>query len=134
MYSDQKIDNCQYIVYAHPMTARARPASCCTLRPVERLPDMELNRVATLAKALADPNRIEMLRLVARQAGPVCACDIVDRFDLTQPTVSHHLKILKEAGLLRGTRNGLWAFYEIDADGLDSLRDLTESLDGEEAT
>ena len=116
------------------MAARAKPASCCTLQAVEPLPDEKLDRVATVAKALADPNRIEMLRLLARQTGPVCACDIVDRFDLTQPTVSHHLKILKEAGLLRGTRNGLWAFYEIDADGLDSLRNLTGLLDGYEAT
>lgn len=116
------------------MTARARPASCCNLRAVEPLPDEQLQHVAKLAKALGDPNRIEMLRLLAHQPGPVCACDVVERFDLTQPTVSHHLRILKDAGLLRSTRNGLWVFYEVDTEGLDSLRDLTGLLDGHDLT
>jgi len=116
------------------MAVRARPATCCDLRTVDRLPDERLEHLARLAKALGDPNRIEMLRLLARQPGPICACDVVERFDLTQPTVSHHLKILKDAGLLRSTRNGLWAFYEVDIDGLDLLKDLTGLLDGHEVT
>jgi ArsR family transcriptional regulator len=98
------------------------------------LPASQLERFAMVAKALGDPNRIEMLRLISRQAGPVCACDVVAQFDLTQPTVSHHLRILREAGLLRVTRNGLWAFYEVDPDGFDALEDLTGSLDDREAT
>ena len=87
-----------------------------------------------VGKALADPNRIEMLRLLAQQPGPVCACDIVDHFDLSQPTVSHHLKILKEAGLLRGTRNGLWAFYKYDSDGARALEGLIELFGIHEAS
>jgi len=116
------------------MATRARPASCCAPRAVQPLPQQQLERVATVAKALADPSRIEMLRLVSRQVGPVCACDIVEHFDLTQPTVSHHLKILKDARLLRGTRSGLWAFYEVDPEGFDSLKGLVGLLDGREAT
>ena len=81
-----------------------------------------------IAKALADPNRIEIMRLLAQQKGPLCACDIVEHFDLSQPTISHHLRILKEAGLLRGTRNGLWAFYEAEPDGVDVLEGLTGFL------
>jgi len=65
---------------------------------------------------LADPTRIEILRLVGGQTGPVCVCDIVDRFDLSQPTISHHLKVLREAGLLRSSKIGIWAFYELDPD------------------
>jgi ArsR family transcriptional regulator len=63
-------------------------------------------------KALADPTRLEMLRLLRAQAGATCVCDIVDHFDLAQPTISHHLKILREAGLLSQSRVGIWSFYE----------------------
>ena len=116
------------------MAARVKPAGCCAPRAVKHLPERKLERVAMVAKALADPNRIEILRLLAQQAAPVCACDIVERFDLSQPTVSHHLKILKEAGLLRGTRNGLWAFYEVDPDGARLLEGLTGLLSSHEVT
>ncbi len=75
-------------------------------------------------KALADPTRLEMLRLVAAQAGPTCVCDIVDHFDLSQPTISHHLKILREAGLLTQTRVGIWSFYAPDREGLGRMKGL----------
>lgn len=110
------------------MAARVKPAGCCAPRAVKPLPKRNLERVALVAKALADPNRIEIMRLLAQQEGPICACDIVEHFDLSQPTVSHHLRILKEAGLLRGTRNGLWAFYEAVPDGVGVLEDLTGFL------
>lgn len=110
------------------MAARAKPAGCCTPRAVKPLTKRNLERVASVAKALADPNRIEMMRLLAQQEGPLCACDIVEHFDLSQPTVSHHLRILKEAGLLRSNRNGLWAFYEAAPDGVDLLEGLTGLL------
>jgi len=111
------------------MATRARPAGCCAPRAVKPLLKWKLERMAAVARALADPSRIQMLRLVAQQSGPICACDIVEHFDLSQPTVSHHLKILKEAGLLRGTRSGLWAFYEVDPDGAGVLEGLTGLLD-----
>jgi ArsR family transcriptional regulator len=81
------------------------------------LSSKKLERLAAVAKALADPNRIEILRLIARQASPVCACDIVARFELSQPTISHHLKVMKEAGLLKSGRQGLWVFYSVDPAG-----------------
>lgn len=77
-----------------------------------------------MLKALADPTRLEILRVIAAQPGPVCACDIVDRFDLSQPTISHHLKALRDAGLLTSRRRGLWRFYEPDPEGLDRLAGL----------
>ncbi len=77
-----------------------------------------------MLKALADPNRLEIMRVVAAQSGPVCACDIVDRFDLSQPTISHHLKTLRDAGLLVSRRSGLWRFYSPDPDGLERIMDL----------
>ncbi len=116
------------------MAARVKPAGCCAPRAVKPLPERKLERVAMVAKALADPNRIEILRLLAQQAAPVCACDIVEHFDLSQPTVSHHLKILNEAKLLRGTRNGLWAFYEAEPDGVSVLEGLTGLLRNRKAS
>ncbi len=64
-------------------------------------------------RALGDPTRLEIYRFIAAQTegGSVCVCDIVDRFALSQPTISHHLKTLREAGLVTVFRRGVWAFY-----------------------
>ena len=83
-----------------------------------------------MLKALADPTRLEILRVVAAQSGPVCACDIVDRYELTQPTISHHLKVLRDAGLLSSRRKGLWSFYQPDPAGLEALSGLPALLAG----
>lgn len=98
------------------MSTRERPEGCCPVRAVRPLPARDQGRLVAAFKALADPTRLEILRLIGAQAGPVCVCDIVDRFDLSQPTISHHLKILRESGLVRTTKTGIWAFYEIEAD------------------
>ena len=111
------------------MVARTKPADCCPPTWVKPLPDAQLQRLAGVAKALADPSRIEILRLLARQDGPVCACDIVEHFDLSQPTVSHHLKILREARLVSAARQGLWVFYSIDPEGAGILEALTGLFD-----
>ena len=111
------------------MATRMKPEGCCAPIAVKPLPKRKVKRVAMIAKALSDPTRIEVLRLLAQQAGPVCACDIVDHFDLSQPTVSHHLKTLKEAGLLRGSRSGLWVIYEIAAGSDDLLVDFSRLLE-----
>jgi ArsR family transcriptional regulator len=79
-------------------------------------------------KALSDPNRFDIFRLIAAQEAPICACDVVDRFDLTQPTISHHLKVLRESGLIQATRRGIWAHYEVDAEGLSLLRSTFREL------
>ena len=94
--------------------ARARPEGCCTFRPVRPLAQRRQERLVRTFKALAAPTRLELLRLLGAQAGPTCVCDIVDHFELAQPTISHHLKILKEAGLLTHTRLGIWSFYAPD--------------------
>jgi ArsR family transcriptional regulator len=73
-------------------------------------------RLVRVYKALADPTRLEILRLLAAQRGPTCVCDVVDHFGLAQPTISHHLRVLREAGLLRASKIGLWSFYEPTAD------------------
>ena len=75
-------------------------------------------------RALGDPTRLEILRLVAAQEGPTCVCDIVDHFELSQPTISHHLKVLREARLLTQSRIGVWSFYALDPDAASHLAGL----------
>jgi ArsR family transcriptional regulator len=111
------------------MATRPRPEGCCPVRPVRPLPASDQERLVAALKALADPTRLEILRLVAAQAGPVCVCDIVDRFDLAQPTISHHLKVLREAGWLAASKVGIWAFYELDPDGPAALAEAASLLE-----
>jgi ArsR family transcriptional regulator len=112
------------------MATRARPAGCCPLRSVRPLPARDQERRVAALRALADPTRLEILRLVAAQAGPVCVCDIVDRFDLAQPTISHHLKVLRQGGFLRTSKVGIWAFYELDPAGAGRIAETLEELAG----
>lgn len=75
-------------------------------------------------KALADPTRLAIFRLIAAQQEPICVCDIVARFGVSQPTISHHLKVLREAGLTNVSRRGVWAYYAVDQRGMAALRGL----------
>lgn len=91
--------------------------------PVPLAPDAEEQLLAGL-KALADPTRLAIFRLIAAQEDPICVCDIVDRFEVSQPTISHHLKVLREAGLISVSRRGVWAYYAADQRGVAALRSL----------
>jgi ArsR family transcriptional regulator, arsenate/arsenite/antimonite-responsive transcriptional repressor len=100
-----------------------RPAGepCCV--PVV-YPDVEreqAERLAAIAKALADPVRLQLVDVLRKHAGKVCVCELVPLFDLSQPTVSHHLKVLRDAGLVDSERRGLWAYYYVIPDTLEEL-------------
>jgi ArsR family transcriptional regulator, arsenate/arsenite/antimonite-responsive transcriptional repressor len=100
-----------------------RPAGepCC--EPVV-YPDVEreqAERMAAIAKALADPVRLQLVDVLRKHAGKVCVCELVPLFELSQPTVSHHLKVLREAGMVDSERRGLWAFYYVNPDALGEL-------------
>ena len=97
------------------MSPRARPEGCCPVRSVDPLPEDLQGQLIAAFKALADPTRLEILRLVGAQSGPTCVCDIVAHFDRSQPTISHHLKVLREAGWLTQSNVGIWAFSAIDS-------------------
>ena len=87
-------------------------------------PDVErehAERMAAIAKALADPVRLQLVDVLRKHAGKVCVCELVPLFDLSQPTVSHHLKVLREAGLVASERRGLWAYYYVIPDSLEEL-------------
>ena len=83
-----------------------------------------------MLKAAADPHRLRMLSLLAAQPAdePLCVCDIEASFDLSQPTVSHHLRVLREVGLVTVTRRGLWHHYALDRRGLAPLQHLLTGL------
>jgi ArsR family transcriptional regulator len=100
-----------------------RPAGqpCC--EPVV-YPDVErerAERMAAVAKALGDPIRLQLVDVLRKHAGKVCVCELVPLFELSQPTVSHHLKVLRDAGLVDSERRGLWAYYYVIPDALEDL-------------
>lgn len=82
----------------------------------------EARDLATMFKALADPARLRLLSLIAaHRGGEACVCDLTEPVDLSQPTVSHHLKILIDAGLLTREKRGRWAYYSVVPQALDTL-------------
>ncbi len=86
----------------------------CSPLTKEPLSAQSAARIAPLLKALADPVRLRLLSLVASHAdGEACVCDLNDAFDLSQPTISHHLKVLHEVGLLDRSKRGVWVYYRI---------------------
>ena len=115
--------------YHVAMSTKIRPVGCCdTPNEPPPLPAVERERMVAAFKALADPTRLDVFRLIAAQQAPLCACDIVDRFAVSQPTISHHLKVLREAGLITVSRRGVWAYYAVDPRGLALLRDSLDDL------
>lgn len=95
---------------------------CCA--PLSQVPLSleQAEQVAPLLKALADPVRLRLMSLVAsHEGGEACVCDLTDAFDLSQPTISHHLKVLHEAGLLDREKRGVWVYYRTRAEALASL-------------
>lgn len=99
---------------------KALPVLCC--RPdLEPLDGEDAGRLASYFKALADPTRVAIVSRLA-VAEEVCVCDLTSAFELSQPTISHHLRVLRDAGLVDSTRRGTWAYYRLVPDALDSLR------------
>src|ERR671929_1006004 len=108
-----------------PKQKRRAGEPCC--EPVV-YPDVErqqAERMAQIAKALGDPVRVQLVDVLKKHAGKVCVCELVPLFDLSQPTVSHHLKVLRDAGLVASERRGLWAYYYVLPE---ALKELSEWL------
>jgi ArsR family transcriptional regulator len=105
-----------------PKRKRAAGERCC--EPVA-LPEVDAagaERIAVVAKALADPIRVQLVDVLRRHAGEVCVCELEPLFDISQPTLSHHLRRLREAGIVGVERRGLWAYYYVLPDALAELR------------
>ena len=104
-----------------PKQKRPPGKPCCV--PVV-YPDVERQdalRIAEIAKALGDPVRVQLVDVLRKHAGKVCVCELVPLFDISQPTLSHHLKKLREAGIVDSERQGLWAYYYVKPEALKEL-------------
>jgi ArsR family transcriptional regulator, arsenate/arsenite/antimonite-responsive transcriptional repressor len=101
---------------------------CCSPGAAPTLSAEAARRQAARFKALADPTRLQMLSLFANAGGEVCVCEVQEHFDLSQPTVSHHLKILREAGLVRCQKRGIWVHCALSGEGLAAVRDALDAL------
>ena len=100
----------------------ADPAACCLPLSAEPLSRAQAEQIVPLLKALADPVRLRLMSLVASNpGGEACVCDLAGAFDLSQPTISHHLKVLHEAGLLDRDKRGVWVYYRARTGALASL-------------
>lgn len=108
-----------------PLLTPTETVACCSPLLTEPISHDEALRIAPLLKALADPVRLRLLSLVASHADQeACVCDLNDAFDLSQPTISHHLKVLHEIGLLDRSKRGVWVYYRVRAGALADLANL----------
>jgi ArsR family transcriptional regulator len=96
-----------------PKQKRPIGEPCCEPLVHPSVSEIEADRIANVAKALSDPIRVQLVDVLRRHAGKVCVCELTPLFDVSQPTVSHHLKVLREAGLVGVERRGLWAYYYV---------------------
>jgi ArsR family transcriptional regulator, arsenate/arsenite/antimonite-responsive transcriptional repressor len=104
-----------------PKTKRPPGEPCCEPVVYPEVERSAATRMAALAKGLGGPVRIQLVDVLRSHAGKVCVCELVPLFDLSQPTVSHHLKVLREAGIVGSERHGLWAYYFVIPDALEEL-------------
>lgn len=133
LYPAAEIDSCQCLLHTGGVSTSTgiidnRPAlpvpdqSCCT--PLLREP-ITASQAADLAhqlKALADPTRLRLVSMVAgHEGGEACVCDLTEPLGLTQPTISHHLKILVDAGIFTRDKRGVWAYYALVPAAMDAL-------------
>ncbi len=94
----------------------------CRCAPKARLPDAQAERESTDLGLLANPIRLQLLHLLLAEQEPICVCDLMSALRLKQPTVSHHLRLLKEAGVVDSERRGVWSHWSIRREGLAQLK------------
>jgi ArsR family transcriptional regulator, arsenate/arsenite/antimonite-responsive transcriptional repressor len=105
-----------------PKQKRPPGESCCEPIAYPEVTLTEATRIAAVAKALADPLRVQVVDVLRRHAGDVCVCELEPLFEVSQPTLSHHLKKLRDAGIVGVERRGLWSFYYVNPEALEILR------------
>ncbi len=97
-------------------------SGCCgPILPLQ-LNDEQASELTTVFKALANPVRLQMLDILSRQSGEVCVCDVEGYFELSQPTISHHLRVLRQAGLVDAEQRGTWIYYVVRSSALNKVR------------
>ena len=99
--------------------------ACCTPLTGSAMSTEQAEKLAVLLKAVADPVRLRMVSLIASsEAGEACVCDLNEAFDLTQATISHHLKVLHSAGILDREKRGVWVYYAVRPEALSAVATL----------
>jgi ArsR family transcriptional regulator, arsenate/arsenite/antimonite-responsive transcriptional repressor len=98
----------------------ADPLACCAPLGVAPMSAADAGRVAGFMKALSDPIRLRLMSMIAA-SDEACVCDLATPFDVSQPTISHHLRVLREAGLVDSERRGTWVYYWAQRDALDAI-------------
>lgn len=88
----------------------------------------EAEHFASLFKAISHPVRVRILNIIQRAEGEICVCHIEESFDLTQPTISHHLKILRDAGLIESEQRGLWVYHRIRPETFATMQHFLEGF------
>jgi len=127
----REIDSCQYLLHTeHVTTSVATSAlpvlpqagACCAPLLQEPITARQAADLARMLKALADPTRLRLVSMVAaHEGGEACVCDLTEPLGLTQPTISHHLKILVDAGIFSRDKRGVWAYYALVPSAMDAL-------------
>jgi ArsR family transcriptional regulator, arsenate/arsenite/antimonite-responsive transcriptional repressor len=105
-----------------PKSEETPVQGCCSPMQPLRLSHAAAEELATVFKAIANPVRLQMLDILSRQDGQVCVCDIEGYFDLSQPTISHHLRVMRQAGLLDTEQRGTWVYYFVRPEKMEMLR------------
>src|ERR1700678_3307890 len=124
----QDINVCQYRCMSNSLAllTPADSAACCSPLSAQPMTMEQAEQVAPLLKALADPVRLRLMSLVAsNEGGGACVGDLDDAFDLSQPTISHHMKVLHEAGLVDREKRGVWVYYRARPQALAAIGSLT---------
>jgi ArsR family transcriptional regulator len=117
-----------------PLLDAAGLAACCPPLAAEPLSQTQAEQVAPLLKALAEPARLRLISMIASHpGGEACVCDLTGAFDLSQPTISHHLKVLHEAGLVDRDKRGVWVYYRARTEALATLGALIGNRPGSRA-
>lgn len=105
-----------------PQAAHSPCSDCCTPTAAGGMDQVAAEELATVLKALAEPTRLRLVSIIAAQAGgEACICDLTEPVGLSQPTVSHHMKVLVDAGLLTREQRGKWAYYRLTPGAIGSL-------------
>ena len=108
------------------MSTTLEPVACCAPLGAPSLSDEEADATAELFRALGDPARVRIVNVIARSREAVCACELYEPLVLSQPTVSHHLKKLTDAGLLEREQRGKWAYFSLKRDAVDKLASVAD--------
>jgi ArsR family transcriptional regulator, arsenate/arsenite/antimonite-responsive transcriptional repressor len=119
---------CYYSPMAQAVSVKPQPKvkrpvgqPCCEPLVHPAVTPEAAQRIADVARALSDPIRVQLVDVLRKHAGRVCVCELTPLFDVSQPTVSHHLKVLRDAGLVDVERRGLWAYYYVLPEALEEI-------------